>query len=416
MAIALADEHQELTRVATAFLESNAAREASRALLEAQSEPLPAFWKEMAALGWMGLHIDEAHGGQGFGLPELSVVVEALGFALAPGPFLPSAVAAAAIAEAGSAATREAFLPGLADGSRVGGVGLGGDLSWGRDRGLEGSAGLVLGGELAHLIVVCVEEDLAVLAPDQPGVSLLPQKNVDPSRRVVEIRCEGVEVPDASRLPGARRALVRLARTLAAAEAAGAARACTEMATAYARERVQFGRPIGTFGPVKHHCANMLVATEQATAGAWNAARAGARRPTSPSSPRRSPCSLALPASAFCAQSQNIQVHGGIGYTWEHDAHLYLRRAIALESLDRPRRSRARGRGAAHGARRAHAGSRWRCRPRRSSSARRPAPSSRVSRICPKEARGARRSATAATWSPTGRSPGAATRSRSSSS
>ncbi len=120
MSIALAEEHQELARVAHALLDAKQARREARALLEAPHDRLPSFWKEMAEFGWMGLHVDEAHGGQGFGLPELSVVLEALGFAMAPGPFLPTTLAAALIAERGTDAAREAFLPGLADGSWVG--------------------------------------------------------------------------------------------------------------------------------------------------------------------------------------------------------------------------------------------------------------------------------------------------------
>jgi alkylation response protein AidB-like acyl-CoA dehydrogenase len=291
MSIALTEEHQELARVARAFLDANDARAEARALLEAPRDRLPGFWKAMAELGWMGLHVEEAHGGQGFGLPELSVVLEALGHAMAPGPFLPTTLAAALVAE----------------------------------------AGLVLGAELAQLFVVCAGDDVVLLAPDAAGLTALPQKNLDPGRRVAAVRCDGVAVSDANRLRGARRALERLARTLAAAEAAGGARACTEMATAYAKERVQFGRPIGTFGPVKHHCANMLVATEQATAGAWGAAREDLG-PEEAELAAAVASSLALPAFDFCAK-QNIQVHGGIGFTWEHDAHLYLRRALALGSL-----------------------------------------------------------------------------------
>lgn len=334
MSIALSEEHQELARVARAFLDSRKARAESRALLEEPSEQLPSFWKEMAELGWMGLHVDEAQGGQGFGLPELSIVLEELGFAMAPGPFLPTTLAAALIVGRGSEAARGAFLPGLTDGSLVGAVGLGGDLAIGADERLGGSAGLVLGAELAHLLVVCVGDDVALLGADQPGVTVESQKNLDPSRRVCAVSCDAVEVPTANLLQGARKAFERLARTLSAAEAAGGARACTEMATEYAKVRQQFGRVIGTFGPVKHHCANMLVATEQATASAWGAARADLDDEQAELAAATANC-LALPAFAFCAR-QNIQVHGGIGYTWEHDAHLYLRRAIALEALMGP--------------------------------------------------------------------------------
>ncbi len=331
MSIALTEEHRELARVAQAFLEEKGARSEARALLDAPEDRLPAFWKEMAELGWMGLHVDEGHGGQGFGLTELSVVLEALGGALAPGPFLPTTLLAALVAACGSDDARNAWLPGLADGSVVGAVGLGGALSAEADGRVRGSAGLVLGAELAHVLAVVAGDDVVLLTPDQTGVAVDPQKNLDPSRRAASVRCDGVDVAASNRLAGARRTLVRLARTLAAAEAAGGARACTEMATDYAKERVQFGRPIGTFGPVKHHCANMLVATEQATAGAWGAAREDLSAQEADLAAAVA-SSLALPAFAFCAK-QNIQVHGGIGYTWEHDAHLYLRRAVALESL-----------------------------------------------------------------------------------
>ncbi|MEE3330401.1 MAG: acyl-CoA dehydrogenase [Myxococcota bacterium] len=334
MSIALTEEHQELARVARAFLASHDARGESRGLLEEPAERLPTFWKEMADLGWMGLHIDESHGGQGFGLEELSIVIEELGFAMAPGPFLSTTLVATLLIEAGSDEARRDFLPALADGSMVGAVGLRGTVTCSTDGSLHGSAGLALGAEVANILLVCVDEDVVLLELDQSGVSATPQKNIDPSRRVCAVDCNGVEVATHRRFPGARKTLERLARTLSSAEAAGGARACTEMATPYAKERQQFGRPIGTFGPVKHHCANMLVATEQATAGAWGAARTDLDHAQAELAAAVAN-GLALPAFAFCAKL-NIQVHGGIGYTWEHDAHLYLRRATALEALFGP--------------------------------------------------------------------------------
>jgi alkylation response protein AidB-like acyl-CoA dehydrogenase len=334
MSIALTEEHRELARVARSFLDARGARAESRVRLGEPSDRLPGFWKEVAELGWMGLHVDEAFGGQGFGLAELSIVLEALGHALAPGPFLPTTLASALLVERGDETARSAFLPGLADGSLVGAVGLHGDLTLGEDRRLSGSAGLVLGAELAGLLVLCVGSDVVLVTPEKPGVTIEAQKNIDASRRVAVVRCDGVEVPAENLLHSARRPLERLARVLSAAEAAGGARACTEMATGYAKERQQFGRPIGTFSPVKHHCANMLVAAEQATAGAWGAARADLDDEQADLAAAIA-CSLALPAFAFCAR-QNVQVHGGIGYTWEHDAHLFVRRAIALEALFGP--------------------------------------------------------------------------------
>jgi alkylation response protein AidB-like acyl-CoA dehydrogenase len=334
MSIALTEEHRELARVARSFLDARRTRADSWARLDAPRESMPGFWKEMAALGWMSLHVDEASGGQGFGLAELAIVLEELGYALASGPFLPTTLASALLVERGGETARSAFLPGLADGSLVGAVGLRGDVTLGEDRRLSGSAGLVLGAELAGLLVLCVGNDVALVRADQPGVAIEAQKNIDGSRRVAAVTCDGVEVPAENLLPGARKALARLARVLSAAEAAGGARACTEMAAGYAKEREQFGRPIGTFGPVKHHCANMLVATEQATAGAWGAARADLDDAQAELAAAVA-CSLALPAFSFCAK-QNVQVHGGIGYTWEHHAQLFVRRAIALEALFGP--------------------------------------------------------------------------------
>ena len=133
-------------------------------------------------------------------------------------------------------------------------------------------------------------------------------------------------------IPGGRRILVDLARLLVAAECTGVAIECTEQAAAYAKVRVQFGRPIATFQAVKHHCANMLVASELATAAVWDAARAADEGGDQLSYAAAMAAALALGAGDECAQL-NIQVHGGIGFTWEHDAHLYLRRATALEAV-----------------------------------------------------------------------------------
>src|SRR5690606_39616833 len=128
MAIALTDDHRELAEVARSFLTSQQARAAARALLDADDEARPPFWSELAGLGWLGLHISEKHGGSGYGLPELVVVVEELGRAVAPGPFVPTVVASAVLADAGSDEQRDRLLPGLVDGSVVAAVGLGGDL------------------------------------------------------------------------------------------------------------------------------------------------------------------------------------------------------------------------------------------------------------------------------------------------
>src|SRR5450432_965922 len=170
MAIAISDDHLELAGVATAFLERTGARAEARALLDAPEESLPAAWKEMADLGWLGLHLPEAHGGSGFGLQELVVVLEALGAAIAPGPFLPTVWASAVIAAAGSAAQQSRHLPGLADGSVRAAVGT------------DQASGLVLGAGLAELFLVPQGDDLLIAYRHEVTVDL--PLNTDATRRV----------------------------------------------------------------------------------------------------------------------------------------------------------------------------------------------------------------------------------------
>jgi alkylation response protein AidB-like acyl-CoA dehydrogenase len=319
MAIAISDDHLELAGVATGFLERTGARAEARALLDAPEEALPAFWKELAELGWLGLHLPEEHGGSGFGLPELAVVLEALGAALAPGPFLPSVWASAVIDATGTDAQRAALLPGLADGSRIGAVGL------------DEAGGVVLGAGLADLFLVPAGDDL-VLA-DRDDVTVTVPANTDATRRVGIVRLTSSVASDRV-LRGARATAVQLGRVLAAAEASGGAHACVEMATEYAKVREQFGRVIGTYQAVKHQAADMLVAAQLATAAVWDAARTEVH-----SAEFELAAAIAatqtLPAYVRCAEL-NIQLHGGIGFTWEHDAHMFLKRAAALAALFGP--------------------------------------------------------------------------------
>jgi alkylation response protein AidB-like acyl-CoA dehydrogenase len=331
MAIAISEEHLELARVARSFLADQKARAAARALLEAPEEGLAAFWKSLCELGWTGLHLPEEYGGQGFGLPELAVVLEESGYAVAPGPLLPTVWASAVIDAAGDAALKRQLLPGLASGAVIGAVGLAGSLARGADGALSGSAGLVLGAKLATLLLLPVGDDLAIVERGAAGLELRKCANIDPSRRVAEVLCKGLRVDPARLLRGARATALRIGRALAAAEASGAAHACSEMAAEYAKVRVQFGRPIGTFQAVKHHCTNIRVDAEQATAVAWDAARAEVENRQAELASAVA-ASVALPALARVCQL-NIQVHGGIGYTWEHDAHLYVRRSTSLSAI-----------------------------------------------------------------------------------
>jgi alkylation response protein AidB-like acyl-CoA dehydrogenase len=331
MAIAITEAHRELAAVARSFLDAQGARAAARAMLEADDDALPPFWGELVELGWLGIHLPEVHGGAGFGLPELVVVLEELGRALAPGPFLPTVTASAVIDRAGSDAQRTALLPGLADGSRIGAVAPAGGAR--RTGGtLDGDAGLVLGGGVADLLLVPVGDDVVVVERGAPGVEVSAPAGLDPTRRVARVTLAGVAVADDAVLVGAAAVTRDLARLLVAAEAVGGAHGCVDAASAYARERLQFGRPIGTYQAVKHHCANMLVAAELATAAVWDAARAADAAAEQLSLACASAAALAVPAFYVNAQL-HIQVHGGIGFTWEHDGHLVLRRAATLAAL-----------------------------------------------------------------------------------
>ncbi|ORW43056.1 acyl-CoA dehydrogenase [Mycobacterium paraense] len=335
MGIALTDDHRELAEVARAFLTAQKARWAARSLLDATDEPRPPFWHNLVELGWLGLHIDEEHGGSGYGLPELVVVVEELGRAVAPGPFAPTVIASAVVAKDGTPEQKSRLLPGLIDGTVTAGIGLAGDVRV-ADGVANGSAGIVLGAGLADLLVIAAGDDLLLVERGRSGVSVDVPDNLDPTRRSGRVRLDDVGIGSGDIVPGARESALARARTLLAAEAVGGASDCVEAAVDYAKVRQQFGRTIATFQAVKHHCANMLVASESATAAVWDASRAAAEDSSGDEAQFRLiaavAAALAFPAYARNAEL-NIQVHGGIGFTWEHDAHLHLRRALVTTAL-----------------------------------------------------------------------------------
>ncbi|NLD78100.1 MAG: acyl-CoA dehydrogenase, partial [Acidimicrobiales bacterium] len=336
MPIAITEDHQSLAATAADLLTKRDARGEARSLLEAPDEPLPSFWGEVVELGWLGLHIAEEHGGSGYGLEELVVVVEQFGRAVAPGPFVPTVITSAVLAAIGGDAA-DAHLPRLADGTLNGAVALGGGGADGvtiTDHRASGDVGNVLGGGLAGLLLIPVGDDVAVIEAGDgaTGVTVTVPANLDPTRRTAKVTLDGAPVVV---LPGARQTLVDIARLLLAAEAVGMAAACTDMAAEYAKERIQFGRPIAMFQGVKHHCANMAVATELATSAVWDAARAAATGGDQLSYAAAVAAALAIPAADLCA-NLNTQVHGGIAITWEHDAHLYMRRATTLLTIVEP--------------------------------------------------------------------------------
>ena len=324
MSIAITEDHRSLAETVSSFAEKRDLCGAARALLESPDETLPAFWSEFAELGWLGLHLPEDVGGSGYGIDELVIVVEELGRMVAPGPFVPTVITSAVLAATAERDLRERLLPGFADGSTVGAVALGGSVTV-TDGVATGDAGVVLGAALASVILVPVGDDVAVVEVGA-RVAIDTPTNLDPSRRSARVSLDGAP---AIVISGARRTMVDLARVILAADAVGVARECTSMGADYSKERIQFGRPIAMYQAVKHHCANMAVATELATSATWDAARAAATGGDQLTYAAAVAATLAAPAADLCA-NLSTQVHGGIAITWEHDAHLYMRRATTL--------------------------------------------------------------------------------------
>ena len=312
MGIAIAEDHVELAGVAHAFLERTGARAEARSLLDAPDETLPAVWKEMADLGWLGLHLPEAHGGSGFGMAELVIVVEALGAAVAPGPFLPTVWASAVIAATGSDAQQGAHLPGLADGSTRAAVGI------------DDTTDLVLGAGLADLFLLPLGDDLVIVTRDEVTVAV--PSNTDATRRVGRVTLT-VDPPSGRVLAGARRTAVAIGRLLAAAEATGGAATCVAMASEYAKVREQFGVKVAQFQALRHQLAMMAVQAEPGRGLYWYAAHAWDHIPDK----AEEAAALAkahLTERYLQVARDNVKAHGGIGFTWEYDAHLFLKRAM----------------------------------------------------------------------------------------
>jgi alkylation response protein AidB-like acyl-CoA dehydrogenase len=329
MPLAITEDHRALAEVVGAFTAANSVRGTARAVLDGQADAASGLWSKVADQGWLGLHVPEEYGGSGYGLAETAVVADELGYGLSPSAFLPSAVASAVLAEVGSESQRKTYLPGLTDGSLAAGVLLSADLARSADGSLDGSATGLGGGPGVGLLLVVTGADLLII-PVTAGVRPQTSTSVDPALGVVRLSLSGLRAGDDAVVAGGAAVAVRVLRTLAAAEAVGGARACLDMAVEYAKVREQFGRTIGTFQAVKHHLADMLVRLELATALTWDAAQAGPGE-------QGEIAAAAAASFAFTAYQQNaqknIQLHGGIGFTWEHDAHLYLRRAVALRTL-----------------------------------------------------------------------------------
>jgi alkylation response protein AidB-like acyl-CoA dehydrogenase len=347
-------EQDELRDSVRRFLSAKSPISAVRELMAEDPGYDPAVWKQMAGqLGLQGIAIPERFGGGGFSFVELAIVLEETGRALLPAPYFSSAVLAAyAILDAEDDAAATAWLPGIADGSRLASLASTEDsgewtlesLTMPAERGddgwtLTGVKSYVVDGHIADLLLVAARTPagLSLFAVDAsaPGLTRAALPTLDQTRRLA--RLEFDHTP--ARLVGLDGAAgVTLARTLdkaalaLAAEQVGGAIRVLEMAVEYAKTRQQFDRPIGTFQAIKHKASEMLLRVESARAaayhGAWAVADDTDEVPTV-ASLAKAYCSEAF----FYAAAENIQIHGGVGFTWEHDAHLYFKRAKSSQLL-----------------------------------------------------------------------------------
>jgi alkylation response protein AidB-like acyl-CoA dehydrogenase len=354
MSMTFTAEQDELRKGVRRFLEQKSPPADVRRLMETDEGYDPAVWQQMAEqLGLQGMAVPEEYGGSGFGFIEMAVVLEEMGRALLCAPYFSSIVlAAAALIESGDDAAQKDLLPGIADGSTIA------TLAWvetptrwdaeaiatratrtADGYTIDGTKTLVVDGHVASLLLVVAEADggLSLFAVDAaaPGLTRRRLESLDMTRKLARVDLSGTParlVAAEGNAAGVVERTLRLAAVALAAEQVGAAQKCLEMSVDYAKLRVQFGRPIGSFQAIKHKCADMLLEVESARSAAYYAAWAAAD--VSPELAVVAPLAKAYCSEAFAnAAAEMIQIHGGIGFTWEHDAHLYYRRAKSSEQF-----------------------------------------------------------------------------------
>jgi 3-oxochol-4-en-24-oyl-CoA dehydrogenase len=341
MPIAITPEHQDLAESVRSLVARVAPSEVLHAALETPYENPPPYWQAAADQGLQGVHLAESVGGQGFGILELAIVLAEFGYGAVPGPFVPSAIASALIA---AHDPESKVLAELASGAVIAAYAMDcGALTATRhgDRLIiRGEVRAVPAAAQAAVLVLPVAidsgEEWVVLRAEQ--LEIQPVKSLDPLRPIAHVRANAVEVGDDAVLSALSMSTAHaLMTTLLSAEAVGVARWATDTASNYAKIREQFGRPIGQFQAIKHRCAEMIADTERATAAVWDAARAIDEASQNQWDTAGSKvdfaaavaATLAPAAAQRCAQDC-IQVHGGIGFTWEHDTNVYYRRALML--------------------------------------------------------------------------------------
>ncbi|MGH2789199.1 MAG: acyl-CoA dehydrogenase family protein [Actinomycetota bacterium] len=350
-------EQEELRDGARRFLNEKSDSEQVRALMESDEGFDEAVWKQMAELGWLGIAIPEDFGGLGYSFVEQFVLLEEMGRRLLVAPFISTCVLAApAIELAGDDAQRRSLLTPIADGSRRAALAVTEPsgrwdadgitfraISTGDGWTLEGKKTHVIDGHTADLLVVAARTEgrgtdgitLFTIDGTAPGVSRRALSSLDETRKYAEIDFSGARAEPLGAPGSGWAALTKVldrAAVAIAAESIGGGQECLEMTTGYTKEREQFDRPIGSFQALQHRLADLFMEVEMARSAAYYAAWAAAEdaeelRTVAPLA--KAYCTEAF----FHAASECIQIHAGIGFTWEHDAHLFFKRAKTNELL-----------------------------------------------------------------------------------
>jgi alkylation response protein AidB-like acyl-CoA dehydrogenase len=363
MDFGFSQEQELLRQTARSFLEKECPSGFVRRMMDDSTGTTDEFWAKLAELGWLGLIYPEADGGMGLGLVDLTVVLEEMGRAVMPGPFFSTVLLGGlAIRDAGSDAQRQAWLPRIAGGeARVtlalleesarwdaAGVEVAAKPSKAGGFVLSGTKLFVPDGHSADLLVVAARTakatkddpshgvSLFLVPADRKGVATTLLPTMDQTRKLAEVALQRVEVGADALLGPLHQGWPILARVLdraavaLCAEMCGGAQKVLDLSTEYAKVRVAFGKPIGTYQAVKHKCADMLVAVENAKSITYYAAWAADQ--DAPDAALAAAMAKAFTSDAYRkVAGDGIQVHGGIGFTWEHDMHLYFKRAKSSE-------------------------------------------------------------------------------------
>jgi alkylation response protein AidB-like acyl-CoA dehydrogenase len=330
------DDQQAIKRTARDFLAARYKPETMRALAQDERGFTDEQWHALAELGWPGVVVAEEHGGLGLGVVELVVIAEEMGYALAPAPLLSDVWAALLLSAAGSAEQQSRWLPKVADGSARGTVAIWDENSgWAPDHSEAEPAGEALSAvkigvpdaaSADFIIIAGADRRHYLVETSADGVEIEPEASLDPTRKLYRVTLNDAPV---QALPGVDVSLAYAAIVISlAAENVGVAQRAMEMAVEYAKDRKQFDRPIGAYQAVSHRCAQMLLETEGARSVTYWAAWAADHEPATAS--RAASMAKAYAGDAgFRVAASSIQVHGGIGFTWEHDLHFFFKRAKA---------------------------------------------------------------------------------------